>query len=157
LAVAGACLVARSRMKPAELAARAPTSAVRRIRTAPDVSLEVLDWGGEANRPALVFLAGGGGTAPVFGDFAPQFTDSFHVVGITRRGFGASRASEPGDLDTRVQDISAVLDTLRLGAVVLAGHSIAGEEMTRFAELNAARCRALIYIDAAYDRSPAAL
>src|SRR4051812_4157419 len=121
-------------------------------RIAPTVALEVLDWGG--NGPPLVFLGGLGSTAHVFDDFAPQFTDSFHVVGITRRGFGASSASAPpSDLDTLVADITAVLDTLRLRQVVLVGHSIAGEEMTRFAELHASRCAGLVYLDAAYDRS----
>ena len=60
-------------------------------RLAPTVSLEVVDWGGRGT--PLVFLAGLGSTAHVFDDFAPQFTDSFHVVGITRRGFGASGVS----------------------------------------------------------------
>jgi len=36
---------------------------------------------------------------------------------------------------------------------VLVGHSIAGEEMTRFAERHPARCAGLVYLDAAYDRS----
>jgi non-heme chloroperoxidase len=36
---------------------------------------------------------------------------------------------------------------------VLVGHSIAGEEMTRFAELHSDRCANLVYLDAAYDRS----
>jgi non-heme chloroperoxidase len=123
-------------------------------RIAPNVSLEVLDWGGRG--VPLVFLAGLGNTAHVFDDFAPQFTDSFRVVGITRRGFGASAGSPPpSDLDTLVADIAAVLDTLGLGQVVLVGHSIAGEEMTRFAELHAPRCAGLVYLDAAYDRSGA--
>ncbi len=122
------------------------------IRIAPGVSLEVLDWGGRGT--TLVFLAGLGNTAHVFDDFAPQFTDSFHVVGITRRGFGASVGSPPpSDLDTLVKDITSVLDSLGLGRVVLVGHSIAGEEMTRFAEVHAPRCAGLIYLDAAYDRS----
>jgi non-heme chloroperoxidase len=125
---------------------------VRLIRSGPGISLEVLDWGGRG--PALVFLAGLGNTAHVFDDFAPQFTDSFHVVGITRRGFGASAtAPPPRELDTLVADITAVLDTLGLDQVRLIGHSIAGEEMTRFAELHAPRCTGLIYLDAAYDRS----
>jgi pimeloyl-ACP methyl ester carboxylesterase len=123
-------------------------------RIGPSVSLEVLDWGGRG--PSLVFLAGLGNTAHIFDDFAPQFADSFHVVGITRRGFGASAvAPPPGDLDTLVADITAVLDTLGLEHVVLVGHSIAGEEMTRFTELHPARCAGLIYLDAAYDRSGA--
>lgn len=128
----------------------APTARMARI--APGVTLEVVDWGGQG--PSLVFLGGGGSTAHVFDDFAPQFTDSFHVIGITRRGFGASAGAAPAaDLDTLVADITATLDTLRVGPVILVGHSIAGEEMTRFAELHPARCGGLVYIDAAYDRS----
>jgi pimeloyl-ACP methyl ester carboxylesterase len=118
----------------------------------PGVTLEVIDWGGRG-RP-MVFLAGLGNTAHVFDTFAPQFTDGFHVVGITRRGFGASAgAPPPNNLDTLVADVAATLDSLGLGKVVLVGHSIAGEEMTRFAELHGTRCAALVYLDAAYDRS----
>jgi len=121
-------------------------------RIAPGVSLEVLDWGGRG--PTLVFLAGLGNTAHIFDGFAPQFSDSFHVVGITRRGFGDSASSPPpNDLDTLVADITAVLDTLGVGPVILVGHSIAGEEMTRFGEIHGARCAGLVYLDAAYDRS----
>jgi len=106
-------------------------------RIAPGVVLEVVDWG--RTGPAARVLAGLGGTAHVFDDFAPQFTDSFHVVGITRRGFGASAGSPPpSDLDTLVADVTAVLDSLALGPVVLVGHSIAGEEMTRFAVIPSA-------------------
>jgi pimeloyl-ACP methyl ester carboxylesterase len=129
---------------------RAP--AIRMTPIGRGVTLEVLDWGGHG-RP-LVFLAGLGNTAHVFDSFAPQFTDRFHVIGITRRGFGASAgAPPPNNLDTLVADITATLDSLGLGRVVLVGHSIAGEEMTRFAELHAARCAGLVYLDAAYDRS----
>ena len=116
------------------------------------VQLEVLDWGGHG-RP-LVFLAGSGNTAHVFDDFAPQFTDRFHVLGITRRGYApSSGALPPNNLDTLVLDIRSTLDSLGFASVVLVGHSFAGEEMTRFAELNPARCAGLIYLDAAYDRT----
>lgn len=37
--------------------------------------------------------------------------------------------------------------------VVVFGHSIAGEEMTRFVERSGSRCAGLVYLDAAYDRS----
>jgi non-heme chloroperoxidase len=136
---------------------RRPTSdsrvpAIRMIPIGRGVTLEAVDWGGRGH--PLVFLAGLGNTAHVFDSFAPQFTDRFHVVGITRRGFGASAgAPPPNNLDTLVADITATLDSLGLGQVVLVGHSIAGEEMTRFAELHDARCAGLVYLDAAYDRS----
>lgn len=124
----------------------------RMIQTSPSVSLEVVDWGGRG--PELVFLTGIGHTAHVFDEFAPAFTDSFHVLGITRRGYGASSGQLPAsNVDTLVADITAVLDTLNVSSVVLVGHSIAGEEMTRFGEVNGTRCAGLIYLDAAYDRT----
>jgi non-heme chloroperoxidase len=122
------------------------------VRLDSNVSLEVVDWGGAG--PPLVFLAGGGNTAHVFDGFAPRFTGRFHVLGITRRGFGASAGQLPAsDLDTLVTDITRVLDELSLRRVIFVGHSIAGEEMTRFAELRPKRCAGLVYIDAAYDRT----
>lgn len=131
----------------------APTAPVSRmIRIGSGVALEVVDWGGRGT--PLVFLAGLGNTAHVFDTFAPQFTDRFHVVGITRRGFGASAsAPPPDDLDTLVADVASALDSLGLEKVVLVGHSIAGEEMTRFAEQHSSRCAGLVYLDAAYDRT----
>jgi len=133
-----ACVAFACASGPDAALRRPPSPPVARMtRIAPGVALEVVDWGGQG-RP-LVFLAGLGGTAHLFDDFAPQFTDSFHVVGITRRGFGASAGSQPpSDLDTLVADATAVLDSLALGPVVLVGHSIAGEEMTRFAVIPSA-------------------
>jgi non-heme chloroperoxidase len=115
------------------------------------VELHYLDWGGTG--PTIVFLAGQGNTAHAFDDFAPRFTDRFHVVALTRRGFGES--SHPaGGYDTRqlVEDIRAAIDRLHLGRVILIGHSIAGEELTRFAATYPDRVSKLVYLDAAYDR-----
>ena len=56
------------------------------VTVEPSVQLEVLDWGGTGE--SLVLLAGLGDNAHVFDHFAYQFTDRFHVIGITRRGFG---------------------------------------------------------------------
>src|SRR5580692_7766772 len=97
-----------------------------------DVRLEVLDWGG-SGRP-LVLLAGGGDTAHVFDDFAPKLTASFHVYGITRRGFGESGFSTSDDGANRLGgDVLAVLDSLKLNRLVLVGHSLAGEELSSVA------------------------
>ena len=127
---------------------------VRMVAVAPGASLEVLDWGGHG--PSMVLLAGLGNTAHVFDDFAPSLTDSFHVYGITRRGFGRSTLPPAPDVTTLVSDLRAVLDSLRLQRVILVGHSISGEELTAFAGSHPEYCRALIYLDAAYDRSPSA-
>jgi non-heme chloroperoxidase len=62
--------------------------AVRFVEVEPGVKLEVLDWGGTG--PPVVLLAGHGDTGHIFDDFAPALIDRFHVIAITRRGFGAS-------------------------------------------------------------------
>jgi pimeloyl-ACP methyl ester carboxylesterase len=122
------------------------------VTVAPNVSLEVLDWGGTGE--PVVFLAGLGNSAHVFDDFAPQFTDRFHVLAITRRGFGASSQPASGyDVGRLAADIRAVLDTLRLTRVALVGHSIAGDELTKFGSTYPERTAKLVYLDAAHDRT----
>lgn len=125
---------------------------VRFVTVAPEVSLEVLDWGGSG--PPLVFLSGLQDVAHGFDDFALRFTDQYHVIGITRRGYGASSQPNTGyDVATRVEDVIAVLDSLGLGRVALAGHSIAGDELTGIAVEHPERVSHLIYLDAVYDHS----
>lgn len=120
---------------------------VRMITVAPRVQLEVLDWGG--NHPPMVFLAGLGDTGHAFDNFAARFLDAFRPIAITRRGFGASSRPDSGyDSASRAHDILAVLDSLHLTDAILVGHSIAGDELSRFAVLYPDRVRALVYLEA---------
>ncbi len=113
-----------------------------------NVRLEVLDWGG-SGRP-LVLLAGGGDTAHVFDDFALKLT-SFHVYGITRRGFGESGFSSAGyGADRLGDDVLAVLDTLKLEKPALVGHSLGGEELSSVATRHPSRVAGLVYLEAGY-------
>ena len=57
------------------------------VTVEPGVQLEVLDWGGTGQ--TLVLLTGIGDNAHVFDEFAYQFNDRFHVIGITRQVSGA--------------------------------------------------------------------
>ncbi len=67
-------------------------------------TLEVIDWGGSG--VSVVFLAGLGHTAHVFDEFAAELTDTYHVRGITRRGFGASSQPDTGyTIATLAEDI----------------------------------------------------
>lgn len=119
------------------------------------VKLHYLDWGGSGE--TMLFLSGFGDTAHVFDEFAPKFTDRFHVLGLTRRGFGESDKPETGyDTATRVGDILQFLDTLKINRADLVGHSMAGDELTLFATLYPQRVKNLVYLDAAHDRSPQA-
>jgi pimeloyl-ACP methyl ester carboxylesterase len=118
----------------------------------PDVKLEVLDWGG-TGRP-LVLLAGMGDTAHVFEAFAPKLTVKYHVYGITRRGFGAS--SKPAFTTANYSaarlgdDVLAVIAALHLNLPVLAGHSLAGEELSYIGFHHPASVAGLVYLDAGY-------
>jgi non-heme chloroperoxidase len=122
---------------------------VQFITVEPSVRLEVLDWGGKGK--TIVFLAGLKNTAHIFDEFAPQFTDSYHVIGITRRGFGASSQPMSKSLQTWVDDIRVVLDSLKISRAIFIGHSIAGIELTKFASMYPSRIEKLVYLDAAYD------
>jgi pimeloyl-ACP methyl ester carboxylesterase len=113
------------------------------------VKLECLDWGGSGR--VLLFLPGLGNTAHIFDDIAPQFCDRFHVLGLTRRGFGASDKPAAGyDIATVVEDLHQFLDALKIDRVILVGHSFAGFEMTGFAQRFPARVEKLGYLDCAY-------
>jgi len=129
-----------------------PSHEIKFIKISNEVSLEVLDWGG--NGAPILFLSGLGNSAHVFDDFAPKFTDKFHVYALTRRGFGASSQPKNGyDIKTLSQDIISVIDQLHLKKVILVGHSIAGEEMTKTGNDYPDRIEKIIYLDAAYDRT----
>src|SRR5438552_1763687 len=117
------------------------------VTVEPGVQLEVLDWGGTGK--TLVLLTGLGDNAHVFDQFAYQFNDRFHVIGITRRGFG--RSSQPAhgyDLDTRARDDIAVLDKLNIREAVFVGHSVAGTELNKLGAAYPGRVRKLVYLDA---------
>lgn len=115
-------------------------------------TLHYVDYGGRG--PALVFLAGLGNSAHVFDEFAPRFTDAHQVYAFTRRGYGESGRPRAGfDTGTLAEDVRALLDSLGVARAVLAGHSVAGDELTEFAARHPDRTAGLVYLDAAYDRS----
>lgn len=123
---------------------------VRFIAVGDSVRLEVLDWGG-SGRP-VVLLAGLGSTAHTFDNFAPKLAASYHVYAVTRRGFGASSAPAFGyGADDLADDVLALIDSLRLQRPVLAGHSMAGEELSSIGSRYPGKVAGLIYLDAGYD------
>ena len=125
------------------------THQVRFVTVDTNVKLEVLDWGGSGS--PIVFLTGLGNTAHIFDKFAPNFTSKHHVYGITRRGFGRSSVPPSGySVDRLALDVLEVLESLNLKRPVLAGHSIAGEEMSFIGSHYPDKVAGLIYLDAAY-------
>ncbi len=115
------------------------------------IRLHYLDWGGTGL--ALIFLTGMGSSAYIFNKFAPRFSDRFRVLALTRRGHGDSDTPETGyDANTLVEDIRQFMDCLGVETAILAGHSLAGVELTHFAATHPARVEKLIYLDALDDR-----
>lgn len=114
--------------------------------------IEILDFGGTGQ--PILFLTGLGNSAHVYVDFAPRFSDNFHVYAMTRRGFGASEQTVNGySIDTLSMDILAVTKALNFDRVILIGHSIAGDEISRFASSYPDKVEKVIYLDAAHDRT----
>ena len=114
-----------------------------------NVKLEVLDWGGSGR--AIVLLAGLGDTAHVYDEFATKLNGSYHVYGITRRGFGASSVPNSGySADRLGDDVLAAIDSLGLARPILVGHSIAGEELSSVGSRHPGKVAGLVYLDATY-------
>jgi len=87
----------------------------------------------------------------VFDRFAPKLTGSYHVYGITRRGFGKSDKPVTGySADRLGDDVLAVIASLSLEKPVLVGHSIAGEELSSVGSRHPDKVGGLIYLDAGY-------
>jgi pimeloyl-ACP methyl ester carboxylesterase len=124
-----------------------PYEAERFVKVAPGVKLEVLDWGGSGE--VMVLLTGSGDNAHVFDYFAFQFTNFFHVIGITRRGWLPSSQPKNGyDVETRAADDIKVLDALGIKKAVFVGHSIAGAELSKIAARYPRYVDKLVYLDA---------
>jgi non-heme chloroperoxidase len=122
---------------------------VQMITVDKDVQLEVLDWGG-TGRP-VVLLTGLGNTAHVFDDFAQKLIGTYHVYGITRRGYGASSRPTAGyGADRLGDDVVAVVGALKMNKPVLVGESIAGEELSSIATRYPERIGGVVYLEAAY-------
>ncbi len=125
---------------------------VQMVSVETGVSLEVLDWGG-TGRP-LILLAGLADDAHIFDQFAPKLTVKYHVYGITRRGRGASSSPAPEVKNYTAnrlgEDVLSVIAALHLQKPVIAGHSIAGEELSYIGSHHPEQVAGLIYLEAGY-------
>jgi hypothetical protein len=144
VATVAACVSDRASLRDAS------TPEVQFVAVEDDVRLEVLDWGGSGQ--PVVLLAGSGLTAHIYDEFAPRLTDCCHVYGITRRGYGASSRPDSGYDDQRLaDDVFQVLDSVKIDAPVLVGHSMAGGELTTLGNQHSDRLAGLVYLDALGD------
>jgi pimeloyl-ACP methyl ester carboxylesterase len=126
---------------------------VRFVTVDTNVKLEILEWAGPQARNVrtLVLVPGLGNTAHVFDTLAPKLAASYRVVGVTRRGFGASSAPATGYAADRLgDDVLAVIEALSITKPVLVGHSLGGEELSSIGSRHPDKVAGLVYLDAAY-------
>jgi non-heme chloroperoxidase len=122
---------------------------IRFVTVQSGVKIETLDWGG-TGRP-LILIAGAGGTAHTFDDFALLLMPHFHVYGVTRRGYGDSSRPRSGyDVDRLGDDVFAVIRKLKIQKPILMGHSFGGQEVSDIATRYPGLVAGVIYLDAMY-------
>jgi len=145
-AFCGAILHAQENAPPPR---QAPQENVQFVTVDENVKVEVIDWGG-TGRP-VILLAGLGGHARGFAKFAPKLVPTYHVFSITRRGFAPSSIPASGySADRLGDDVIAVIDALKLVRPVLAGFSMAGEELSSVGTRHPEKISGLVYLDAGY-------
>ncbi|HEY1907214.1 MAG TPA: alpha/beta hydrolase [Myxococcaceae bacterium] len=97
----------------------------------------------------VVLVHGVGGNHHVFDPQLQDLRGGRRVVAFDQRGCGGS-ADAPGgdyDLETRVRDLSNLLDAIRLEPVVLVGHGTGAQVVARYAERNPDRVRGLVLVN----------
>jgi pimeloyl-ACP methyl ester carboxylesterase len=97
--------------------------------------------------PAVVFLHGLPGTAQDFDDVAALLPGR-HTIELDRPGFGFSDGGYH-PLAEQLATIRRLIASLRLGRVVLAGHSYGGTIALAYAERRPQDVRGLVLVDAA--------
>lgn len=114
------------------------------------VRFHYLDWGGDG--APMLLLAGLGCTPHVFAELAPQLTDRFRVLALSRRGHGLTDQVRGGySLADAAEDARGLLDALGIERAHLVGHSMGGGEVSALAARHPDRVASVVYLDGAYD------
>ena len=109
--------------------------------------LAVWEWGDEAARP-IMLLHGGFDFAGTFDVFAPLLAaGGWRVVAWDHRGHGDSEHAALYSWDADVRDALAVINSVTLDPVAVAGHSKGGALLLQLAEACPHRIERIVNID----------
>jgi pimeloyl-ACP methyl ester carboxylesterase len=110
--------------------------------------------GGEGE-PTVVFVHGLGGDLEAWRGQLDHVRHTRAAVAYDQRGHGESDRASDGvyTIAALVDDLDAVLRGLKLGRVVLVGHSLSGAVLTEFAARHPDAVAGLVYLDAVGDFS----
>ena len=101
-----------------------------------------------------MLLTGAGNSAWIYSDFGRELARRHRTFALTRHGHGSSGNPAGGySIDVMAEDLRLFLDQRGIARAILIGHSLAGAELTHFAAKYPGRVSALVYLDAAFDRS----
>ena len=90
------------------------------------VNLRYFSWGSESN-PKMICLHGHTGQAHIWDKFAQEMSENYHVLAFDQRGHGGSSYAAAGyDRDQFVNDLDAIIETLKIDRVTLVGLSMGG-------------------------------
>ena len=131
----------------------------RRELTAGGVRLSYLEWGKpRPGQPSLLYLHGLIATAETFLAMAAELADENHVLALDLPGAGSSerRSGLKADFAAQAALVTAFLEALELGDVVLVGHSHGGAISLRLAVDSPSRWHSLILLSPAHPYSTAA-
>jgi pimeloyl-ACP methyl ester carboxylesterase len=111
-----------------------------------------IEDGGTGDLP-VVFVHGNGGDLTQWSAQTEHLRPGRRAVALDLRGFGASEPAADGDysIDALADDLSTVIEALRLGRVVLAGHSIGGAVVGAYAGRHPERVAGLLLVDPSGD------
>ena len=111
-----------------------------------DLWLHCLDWGGEG-RPPLLLLHGFTGHAHAWDTLSIALQPHFHVYALDQRGHGDSEPATVYNPIVAFDDISGVLDQLRLTSLVIVGLSMGGRNAMYFAAKQPDAVKKLVIVD----------
>lgn len=111
-----------------------------------------MEDGGQGGIPVL-FVHGLSGEMVVWDAQLRHLRASRRAIALDLRDHGLSDAPSDGDysLDALASDVHAVVTELELPRVILAGHSMGGAVITRYAALHPDRVAGLLYVDSVGD------
>ena len=111
-----------------------------------DLRLHCLDWGGEGRTP-LLLLHGFTGHAHAWDTLSIALQPHFHVYALDQRGHGDSEPATVYNPIVAFDDISGVLDQLRLTSLVMVGLSMGGRNAMYFAAKQPDVVEKLVIVD----------
>src|SRR3989442_4132963 len=108
--------------------------------------LRLLDWGGEGRTP-LLLLHGFTGHAHAWDTLSIALQPHFHVLALDERGHGDSDPADVYNPMVAFEDLSGVVDQLRLSPLIIVGLSMGGRNALYFSSKRPHDVQKLVTVD----------